>query len=196
MPGEGEKEKGGEWDRTHSSGAMIDASHAPSSIKEDVSELRARLEKIKQEAAKSPGSASGGESGQGEDVLRLKARAEILARKIDNTSRQMANLADATGRHMEAKGPKSVSPGVRSWKSSSPKAAKATELGHVRECSSLHWHPTRKDPCSRRACILPCCARTGVCVRARVSAAAQPSLTAVYIGRMTPASAVPGIVIE
>jgi hypothetical protein len=155
MPGEGEKEKGGEWDRTHSSGPMFEASHAPSSTRSGADSA-------------SPGQANGA------DVMRLKARAEILARKIENTSRQMANLADATGRHMEAKSPKSVSPGVRSWKSSSPKAAKATELGHVRECSSLHWHPTRKDPCSRRACILPCCARTGVCecARARVCSCA------------------------
>lgn len=171
-----------------------------------MSELRARLEKINLEAAKSqPGTRSGAErerQGQahGADALRLKARAEILARKIDTTSRQMANLADATGRHLEAKSPKCVSPGVRSWKSSSPKAARATELGHVRECSHLYcshlyWHPAQEAPCSRRACNLPCYFRL-VCVCARVSAAAQPSLTACLCWTYGARNAVPGVVIE
>ena len=162
MPAEAEPAAaGGAPDRTpspgdasHTQGALFDASHTPGSRKadrQDVSALRARLEQLTPTAA-AAGSGAGSTSPGGADVLRLKARAEILARKIDSASRQMASMAAATGPQKEPKSP-SVSPGVRSWKSGgSSKAAKATELGHVRECPSssrrLRWGPR---PCVLRA---------------------------------------------
>jgi hypothetical protein len=158
MPGEGEKEKGGEWDRTHSSGPMFEASHAPSSTRSGADSA-------------SPGQANGA------DVMRLKARAEILARKIENTSRQMAK-ACVPGRVPRPKQPRRLSLDM---------------CVNVLPCTGIpHGRPRAFD--ARASCSampeLVC-----VSVRARVSAAAQPSLTTCLCWTHA-ANAVPGVVIK
>ena len=69
---------------------------------EEVAALKSRVDKLAQKMpGKSPGDKNFegdlGQTGEGNsEVLRLKARAEILSRRIEDTSKQMASIGACT----------------------------------------------------------------------------------------------------
>ena len=125
------------------SGHVLDTSHASAGlpgrrlgvVDSDIANLKSRVDRLSQSLPKSPTSPgkSPGKSNQANEVLRLKARAEMLARKMDSTSRQVASLGRAhevaswgggDRKELFESFTKQSSPGSRGSKTSlSPKAA-------------------------------------------------------------------------
>ena len=122
-------------------------------MNDDIAALKTRLERLTQKASTSPSSKRFGPDSmspgkENAEMLRLKARAEILAKKIDSTSRHMATMAAATGSpkaaaefvktEMLARSPSSASSSraAHSWKNS---PSKARDLGQVWMCALFIW---------------------------------------------------------